>query len=189
MRRVLQILGTAALRSRIGIALVLVIVVLAVVGVARVFSGPEDVRTGAVGPVDTSTATSAAAPKEGDDGVVEPSPESSTALDPGPSLSPGARRPETVAEAFAGDWLDRTAKADAWYEALLINSTPTLAAKLKGVDPVVVPADRLTGPATVVPRGSGLVEVSYPVDSGTLLLRLVVGEGRWLVDGVDWERG
>jgi hypothetical protein len=189
VRRVLQILGTSALRSRLGVALALIIVVFAVVGVARVFAGPEDARTAAVGPVETSTATSTPGPTEGDDGVVEPSPESSTALDPGPGLSPGARRPETIAEAFAGDWLDRTAEADAWYAALLANATPTLAAKLKGVDPVVVPADRLTGPATVVPRGSGLVEVSYPVDSGTLLLRLVVGEGRWLVDGVDWERG
>ncbi|MEV4536888.1 hypothetical protein AB0J82_24225 [Asanoa sp. NPDC049518] len=94
-----------------------------------------------------------------------------------------------MAEEFATAWLDHTAEADDWYAALVPNSTPSLAAKLKGVDPTEVPADRLTGSATVVPQGTGLAEVSYPVDSGTLVLRIVVGEGQWLVDGVDWERG
>ncbi|MEV4618413.1 hypothetical protein AB0J74_06795 [Asanoa sp. NPDC049573] len=93
-----------------------------------------------------------------------------------------------MAEAFATAWLDREASAEAWYSALRPHVTSQLAAKLKDVDPVVVPAERLTGAATVAPQGSGLVEVSYPVDSGTLLLRLVVVDGRWLVDGVDWER-
>jgi hypothetical protein len=32
------------------------------------------------------------------------------------------------------------------------------------------------------------MDVSIPLDAGTLSLRLVVTEGHWLVDGVDWER-
>jgi hypothetical protein len=189
VRRAFQLLGTSVLRSRLGVAVVLAVVVFAVVGVARVVAGPDDRSTGALQPVDTATATETAEPTEGDDGVVEPAPTSTTALDPGPSLSPGAREPESVAEDFAEAWLDRTAQADAWHAALAPNATPALAAKLEGVDPVVVPAERLTGPARVVPQGSGLAEVSYPVDSGTLVLRLIVEKGRWLVDGVDWERG
>ncbi|GAA1879999.1 hypothetical protein [Asanoa iriomotensis] len=189
MRRVLQLLGTSVLRSRLGVAVVLAIVVLGIVGVARVVAGPEGRSTGNLQPVETSTAEASADSREGDDGVVEPAPTSSTKLDPGPSLSPGGAKPETVAEAFAEAWLDRTAKADAWHAALVPNATAELATKLEGVDPVVVPAQRLTGPPKVVPQGSGLAEVSYPVDSGTLVLRMVVGQGRWLVDGVDWERG
>lgn len=189
MRRVLQLLGTSALRSRLGVAVVLAVVVLGIVGVARVASGPED-RSASVFPAvaESTTATTADPDAAGDDGVAEPQPGSSTTVDPGPSLSPGAKKPAEVAKAFATSWLDRTAKADDWYSALVPDVTEELAAKLKGVDPVVVPAERLTGSPTVVPRGTGLVEVSYPVDSGTLVLRVVVTEGRWLVDGVDWER-
>jgi hypothetical protein len=33
-----------------------------------------------------------------------------------------------------------------------------------------------------------LVEVDVPVTPGTLKLRLLVTNGRWLVDGVSWER-
>lgn len=189
VRRVFQLLGTSVLRSRVGIAVVLAIVVLAIVGLARAFAGPEDRSSGGLRPVETSTAPAAAGSPEGDDGIVEPAPVSSTALDPGPSLSPGARQPAKVAGEFAEAWLDHSAKADDWHAALVPNATPSLATKLKGVDPAIVPADRLTGPAKVVPQGSGLAEVSYPVDSGTLVLRMVVEEGKWLVDGVDWERG
>ncbi|MEV0714942.1 hypothetical protein [Asanoa sp. NPDC050611] len=169
--------------------MVLAVVVFAVVGVARVLAGPEDRTTGGLQPGVASTTTESPHSVEGDDGVVEPAPTATAALDPGPSLSPGTQQIERVAKDFAEEWLNRTAKADAWHAALVPNTTRTLAEKLEGVDPVVVPAERLTGAATVVPQGSGLAEVSYPVDSGTLVLRLVVEEGRWLVDGVDWERG
>ncbi|WP_239083655.1 hypothetical protein [Asanoa ishikariensis] len=168
--------------------MVLAIVVFGVVGIARVVSGPDGRSAGVFPAVDISSTATTADPGAADDGVVEPRPATSTVVDPGPSLSPGAPEPAEIAKAFATSWLDRTAKVADWYAALVPHVTADLAAKLKGVDPVVVPAERLTGPPTVVPRGTGLVEVSYPVDSGTLLLRVVVAEGRWLVDGVDWER-
>ncbi|MDG4822416.1 hypothetical protein O7635_11205 [Asanoa sp. WMMD1127] len=189
MRRVFQLLGTSVLRSRLGIAVVLAVVVFGVVGVARVVAGPEDRSAGNLRPAETSAPADDPDAHEGDDGVVEPAPTSSTDIDPGPSLSPGTPQVEKVAKEFAASWLDRAAKAEAWHAALAPHATPTLEEKLEGVDPAVVPAERLTGPATVVPQGSGLAEVSYPVDSGTLVLRLVVEKGRWLVDGVDWERG
>jgi len=185
---VLQLLGTSALRSRLGVAILLALVIFAVVGVGRAMSGPDDARTGGVLPVDTSEPAATVDPRAGDDGVVEPEAASTTAVDPGPSLSPGGPSPEAVAEAFAVAWLRRTAPAKSWHDALRPYATSALAAKLEDVDPVVVPASRLTGPASVTPRGSGFVEVSYPVDSGTLLLRLVVADGGWRVDGVDWER-
>jgi hypothetical protein len=154
-----------------------------------VVSGPGDRSAGVFPSVELSATAATADPEAaGDDGVAEPQPSSSATVDPGPSLSAGAKKPAEIAKAFATSWLDRTARADDWYSALVPHATEELAAKLKGVDPVVVPAERLTGSPTVVPRGTGLVEVSYPVDSGTLLLRVVVAEGRWLVDGVDWER-
>jgi hypothetical protein len=51
-----------------------------------------------------------------------------------------------------------------------------------------VPADRIAGDLELIPRGRKYVEVAVPVDSGRLILRLIAPEGRWLVDGVDWER-
>ena len=32
------------------------------------------------------------------------------------------------------------------------------------------------------------VEAVIPIDAGVLRLRLVALQGRWLVDGIDWER-
>jgi hypothetical protein len=46
----------------------------------------------------------------------------------------------------------------------------------------------MTGPAVVQNRAAQFVEVTLPVDSGTVRLRLLSTNGRWLVDGVDWER-
>jgi hypothetical protein len=51
-----------------------------------------------------------------------------------------------------------------------------------------VPADRIVGKPTVIPHAASLVEATVGVDSGRLRLRLVAPDGKWLVDGVDWER-
>jgi hypothetical protein len=67
-------------------------------------------------------------------------------------------------------------------------STGALAEKLTDVDPAGVPADRLTGEPAIIPQTESLVEVTIPVDTGRLRLQLVAPDGRWLVDGVDWER-
>jgi hypothetical protein len=164
---------------RLWAAAALAVVVLGIVGVARAMSGPAEPLVSAPrAPIAASVST---APDAGDDGVA-------TTAEPSVTASPGAQGPEAVAKDFALAWLDRTATTDEWLAGLLRHATPALMAKLQGVDPLGVPANRLTGPPTVVPRGPGYLEVSFPVDSGTLRLRMVAPEGRWLVDGVDWER-
>lgn len=176
----MHLLTTGILRSRMGVALLLALVVLGVVGVARAFSGAGGDDPGARAPVrPLVTATSTIA----DDGLLVP------AATPSPLHSPGAAPPEAVAKAFASDWVTHTGVSMAtWHSRLREHLTPALATELSGVDPVVVPADRLTGEPVLIPRGSTVVEVVIPVDSGKLRLRLVAPDGRWLVDGVDWER-
>ena len=180
MGRVLHLLTTGILRSRMGVALLLALVVLLIVGVARALSGPGGTDPIAQPPArPLVTPTSAIA----DDGLLVP------AATPSPVRSPGAAAPEAVAKAFASDWVAHTGVSmAAWHSRLREHSTAALAEELSGVDPVIVPADRLTGEPVVIPRASTVVEVVIPVDSGKLRLRLVAPEGRWLVDGVDWER-
>ena len=106
-----------------------------------------------------------------------------------PRTSPGAPAPVAVARSFATAWLDhRDVTAEQWHAGLRPLATTELAEKLTGVDPVAVPADRITGDPVVVPRNDSLVEVVIPVDSGELRLGLVALEGRWRIDTVDWQR-
>jgi hypothetical protein len=164
---------------RLWAAVVLTVVVFGVVGVARAVSGTRDpIVTAPLAPIGASVS---AVPTAGDDGIA-------ATTEPSATASPGAPAAEAVAKAFALAWLRRDATPERWLAGLMPYSTRTLQAKLEGVDPVGVPAKRLTGPPAVVPRGQGYLEVSFPVDSGTLRLRMVAPEGRWLVDGVDWER-
>lgn len=186
MRRVLQLVATSALRSRVGVAVILLLVVFGVIGVARAVSGPgdgSDVYTSAPElPVSTID------PTAGDDGVVESAPGTDPTAEVTVTVKPGTPAPLDVAQAFASAWLERKAAPDRWYAGLLPHSTAGLAQRLDGVDPSGVPAERTTGPATVIPRGEQFLEVVFPLDVGNLRLRLVAPDGRWLVDGVDWER-
>lgn len=183
MREVVEAFAKGFLRSRYGVALVLAAIVFGVVVGANVFAdGGEDhpppgLSTGTQAPIATVN------PSVGDDGVVGPD------TTPSPVVLPGTPDPVTVARAFAKAWLHhRGVSAKAWHDALVPHSTAALSDKLDGVEPEGVPADELTGEPTPVPEADTLVEVAFPVDSGTLRLRLVVQKGKWLVDGVDWER-
>ncbi|MBE1486510.1 hypothetical protein [Plantactinospora soyae] len=180
MRRAIEFLLTRVLRSRLGLALGLAIVIIGIVGAARLVAGPgsdaSGLRGGPVSPISTTD------PSAGDDGltVVE---------EPTPWTSPGAPAPVAVARSFATAWLDhRDVTAEEWHKTLRPLATAALAEKLSGVDPIGVPADRITGDPVVVPRNDSLVEVVVPVDSGELRLGLVAPEGRWQVDTVDWQR-
>jgi hypothetical protein len=180
VRRALRLIATSATRSRrLWAAAALAVVVLGIVGVARAMSGPSEPPVSA--PRAPIAASVSRASDAGDDGVA-------ATAEPSVTTSAGAPAAEAVAKDFALAWLDRTATPDEWLAGLLPSATPALMAKLQGVDPLGVPANRLTGTPAVVPRGQGYLEVSFPVDSGTLRLRMVAPEGRWLVDGVDWER-
>lgn len=183
VRRALEFLVTRALRSRLGVAVVLAVVILGIVAGARLLSGPGGGGTGLTTGTDAPITT--VDPTAGDDGALDTGPP------PTPTVGAGKPRPEAVAQAFATAWLaHQGVTAEQWHAKLRPHATEALLEKLAGVDPTQVPADRLTGEPVLVPQGEGLVEVTLPVDSGELRLELVVRDGgRWLTDTVDWKRG
>jgi hypothetical protein len=166
-------------RSRWGVAIVLVVLVLAVVALARLFaSGKND--NPVVGGAGSPATVVSVNPSE-DDGDI------SSEAPPTPSTGPGKAQPEAVAYAFASAWVDKKASGKTWRDQLLPNSTQKLADELKGVDPASVPADRLIGRPTVAAVNSNLVTAVVTMDSGKLSLRLTAPDGQWLVDGIDWD--
>jgi hypothetical protein len=176
MRHVLRLLG-----NRYGIALTLVVVVAVVVVSAKLLGyGSSNANTRS--PDDTGPAVTTTVSAEPDDGLDEPS-----GPPPGPSTSPGAAGPETVAVDFAKAWLNHTGISAAnWHAALSRYATRTLADQLADTDPAGVPASRITGKPNVVNHTESLVDVAIPLDAGTVSLRVVATDGRWLVDGVDY---
>ncbi|MBO0871458.1 MAG: hypothetical protein J2P15_23130 [Micromonosporaceae bacterium] len=185
MRAVLRLLG-----NRYGLAGLLVLGIGAVLLVARLVGGgsaapPLTTGAGSPGPAGGATATASLSTQD-NDGPAEDIPES-----PGqPSTSPGAAGPLAVANQFTAAWLRHTGvSAQDWYAGLRRYLTAHLAGELSGVDPAGVPANRVTGTATLIPHDAGFVEVTVPLDTGMLTLRLLATGGRWLVDGVDWTAG
>jgi len=167
------------LLSRYGIGLLLAILVLGIVGGARLFAGPGDSRAAPGGGNVVTTVN----PTAGDDGEFSPPPPET------PAIRPGTAPPDKVAAAFAAAWLDhRGVTGEQWLARLKPHATQKLIADLTGVDPEGVPAERVTGPVQMVVRGEEVIDAAIPVDSGTLRLRLVATDGRWFVDGVDWDR-
>ncbi len=183
MRQVLRLVG-----NRYGAAVSILLVIAVVVVFGKLVSGS---RTGSPlgsdqGPptITASTPAEPSASPESDDGLVL-GPESSTP----PSTSPGAARPETVAVEFAKAWLNHHGISAAdWHKGLAKYTTQTLSDRLDGVDPGSVPADQMTAAAAIADQESSYVDVTIPCDAGTLVLRMVVVNGRWLADGVDWRR-
>jgi hypothetical protein len=179
MARTLQLALNRIFRSRWGIALVLAVLVLAIVGVGRLVKGDSGER-----PL-TSTQSPAPAisvnPSD-DDSVI------STAPPPSPTRFPGAAEPEAVAYAFASAWVDhQNVSKKTWHDGIVPNATKRLADKLDNTDPADVPADRLLGRPSLVPTGDGLVNAIVATDAGKLTLRLVAPDKHWLVDGIDWD--
>jgi hypothetical protein len=181
MPRTLALGLTRIFRSRWGVAAVILVIVLAVVGVGRLLSGGSAagqpiVTIGSPEPV-------ISADPSDDDSVI------SAAPPPKPTTGPGKAEPEAVAYAFASAWVDhKNVSPKAWHDGILPNATKKLSDELDGVDPASVPASRVLGRPAVVPVGEGLVTAVVTVDSGRLSLRLVAPDGHWLVDGVDWNR-
>lgn len=170
---------TGLFRSRWGVALVLAILVLAVLGVGRIFAGDGDSGS-AVGPA-VSPAPALSVDPDDEDSVISPEPP------PLPTTSPGTAQPEAVAYAFAAAWANHSGvSAKVWHDRLVPNVTKNLSEQLADTDPADVPASRVVGRPELVPVGEGLVDAVVTVDSGKLTLRLVAPDGRWLVDGVDW---
>ena len=178
MPRILELGLNRIFRSRWGIALVLAVLVLAVVGIGRLFNGS------AASPPLTSAASPApvlsADPSE-DDSVISAAPPPSTTTFPG-------AEPEAVAYAFASAWVDhRDVSQKAWHDGLVPNATKRLSEELDNTDPAAVPASRVLGRPTLVPTADGLVNAVVNTDAGKLTLRLIAPDKHWLVDGIDWD--
>jgi hypothetical protein len=177
MRTALRLLGT-----RYGIAVILIVLVLAVVSGGRLLAGSQPPNT--VGPA-VAPPPSKAAPSGldlGDDSAVEPN-----GSEPGPSLSASTPTVSAVATRFIAAWLKHTGvTAEQWRASLTPNATAALMTKLQDTDPGSVPADSLSGDITVIDEGGSVWSASVPVNGGTVTLRVVAVRGRWQVDGIDW---
>ncbi|MEV6306289.1 hypothetical protein AB0M02_43245 [Actinoplanes sp. NPDC051861] len=169
---------TGIFRSRWGVALVLALIVLFVVGLGRLFSdGSPTPSLGAGSPAPAISVD----PSE-DDSIISPEPP------PTPKTSPGRAEPEQVAYAFASAWVDHVdITSKKWLDRLLPNTTEQLSDQLRGVDPAGVPANRVIGKPELVAINDSMVNAIVTMDAGKLSLRLVAPEGTWLVDGIDWE--
>lgn len=182
MRRSLEFLVTRVLRSRLGVALVIAVLVFGVIGAARLVSGPVDPTVGLSNrprePISTVD------PEAGDDGLL-----SGPTVAPSPRTRPGEPTPEQTAAGFTTVWLSGPGSSGVdWLARLKPFSTPALTEKLVGADPERVPAQRMTGQVTLLPRTESFVQALITLDNGQLRLDLVAPDGRWLVDAVDWER-
>ncbi|MEU4679792.1 hypothetical protein [Micromonospora sp. NPDC023737] len=181
MRRAFEFLVTRVLRSRIGIALALAVVVFGIIGAARLFSGPIDPSLGLSNrPTEPITTVD---PNAGEDGVI------GSEAPPEPVTRPGERTPEQTADRFVTAWLGKPGStAEQWREDLRPLSTPALTEKLAGAVPQEVRAEQVTDDVTIRPRTETFVEALVPMDTGRLRLELVAPDGQWLVDAVDWEQ-
>ncbi len=174
MRRLLRLVG-----NRYGVSLAVIVMIAAIVLVARAVGGGSRPMLGGE-PVSAASATGSSEPDDGQD-----SPDPVLA----PSVSPGAADPTTVAVAFTRAWLHHAGvSADDWYAGLSPYVTADLRDQLSGVDPAGVPASSITGSPQLTPHDVGYAVVTVPVDSGSVTLRMLGTGGRWLVDGVDWSR-
>lgn len=164
-------------RPRTAIALGLLLIVAVVVAFGKLMGGQ-----GPTASPDGTTPLSSVDPTTGNDSVVD--------LIPTPSLG-DARTTEVLAVAnnFAALWIDHDRPAKAWRDSLTPLCTKALTGELSGVDPESVPADRITGTASLEVHGDATVDVIIPIDAGKLRLRMVAQQNnKWLVDGIDWER-
>ena len=179
MPRTLELGLNRIFRSRWGVAIVLVLIVMAVVGIGRLFSDGSS-----NGPVLTNNSPEPAI-------SVNPSDEDgevSSEAPPTPVTSPGRAQPEAVAYAFASAWVDHTnVSAKTWRDQLLPNATTRLADELRGVDPAGVPAERVIGRPSLAAVSDTVVTAVVTTNSGKLSLRLIAPDGHWLVDGIDWD--
>jgi hypothetical protein len=179
MPRFLELTLNRIFRSRWGIAVILAVLVLAVVGVGRLFAASNS-DPPLTTPISPGPAISI--DPSDDDSVV------STEAPPSPESFPGAAQPEAVAYAFASAWVDHTkVSKKTWFDGILPNATQRLASDLNDTDPADVPASRVLGRPALVAEGDGLVTAVVTCDTGKLTLKLVAPDKHWLVDGIDWD--
>lgn len=171
MRRLLRRIG-----ARTGISIGLIVVIVAVLTVARLIDD-QRVAPPPRPPVDWTPGVAATV---GDDGpIAEPAP---TFTDSEAVLA--------AATAFTAAWLNRTLPADAWLDGLRPYATEALIDRLTGVDPLSVPAQATVGQATIRDRSAQYADVVVPIGTGdAVVLGLVLVDGQWLVGTLDRETG
>lgn len=174
---------TRMLFSRYGLVGAIVLIIVVVLTFSRLFNGPGD--SGTAGNTDNSDTPSAV--HGPDDGVVHSS--GLPTVGPEPSLNPEAEDILGVARDFAEKWAQPDKAMQEWFDDLTPLSTEELKAQITGVDPVSVPTDELIGDPILAAQRGSLAEVTQSAVGGTLRLSLAVTNGRWLVSGIDWERG
>ncbi|WP_100448906.1 hypothetical protein [Glycomyces xiaoerkulensis] len=179
--------------SRYGIVVIIVLLVVAVIALAR---GREDFPLSSGGTEQETTASDA--PSEEltvDDGVTVPECEGeeceedddSPHHDPYEESELPAEAVDKAAE-FGGVWLDTEGKdSNSWFQSMQPYMTEDAAELMRGVDPAVVPASEVTGDAE--PDGGN---VRIPMDTGTLIITMVESSNSWadqawLVSAIDWE--
>ncbi|HCT79894.1 MAG TPA: hypothetical protein DGG94_06970 [Micromonosporaceae bacterium] len=173
-----RLLSALPVRPRTAMALALLVIVGIVVVIGKLMGGSPLPST-----PDGSSQLSTVDPSTGNDSVVD--------LNPSPTIKePSSGQPSlAVATSFAENWINKNRTAQAWRASLQPLSTKTLTAELAGADPISVPAQRITGAPVTEVLAETSADIIFPMDAGKLRLRLVYGaEGRWLVDGIDWER-
>lgn len=97
-----------------------------------------------------------------------------------PSTLPGPRLPAgalTAAEVFVAAWASHAPRA-AWMGQMVALATPTLVAALTGQDPALVPAHRVTGPATGNGDATGGT-AAVPTDIGPVAVIVVASGTGW----------
>ncbi len=157
---------------RWGVSLGLVLVIAAIVVVARVADGDRDRR---LYYPDGADVTPSVASTVGDDGPVAPTTEAYS--------DDAAVR--AAASSFTVAWLRRTLPADEWLAGLRPFGTSNLIANLTGVDPLDAPDVTAPGEPTVRLRSELYAEVRVPIGSDALVLGMLKQDDHWLVDTVD----
>jgi hypothetical protein len=165
-------LGRLGVRG--GVAVGLALLVVAIVGVAKLAGG----RNSPVQQVTEPTSAASVDATAGDDAEVPVT----------PTTYPDDAVVRATAKSFATAWLRRDLSPTAWHDAVARLATASLSVSLDGVDPQGVPATRMVSDPSVVFRNDLYAQVTIPVDTGTLTLNLLKQHGQWLVDAVDWGR-
>jgi hypothetical protein len=170
VRKILRLLG-----SRYGIAALLLLIVIAVVGIAKATTDPSPGDTPGGGEVESF---SEGAP---DDGVAEPSQPGE-----GPaSASQESQLPQAALDAgkaFATAWVDSDRSKADWYAAVSEHASDKVREEFAETDPSRVPATEIRDE----PVATG-TSVEIKTDKGLLILEMLEKDGKWYVDGVDFQ--
>ena len=106
-----------------------------------------------------------------------------------PTIRPSARALATeVATGFVTAWARPSLPPERWWDGVARYAEPGYARLLRTVDPVTVPATRVTGSARVVTAEPGLLVVDVPADTGTCRVTVAdaSGTGVWKVTTHSW---